>query len=503
MCKKIILCPDKILELILGPDWDGNTRNLDKHILYYERLKDLIDLGEFTIYLPPSIYAIIQSTLEDSYQDPERIRQEKQKLLAIVTTDLEVSQDQIFQESTDLNLPKEANYYEEIILISAMKISADAIVASPSTVQLLHQIRSLNEKYFVNFNIPVLNLDSFLLFHSNSPMFEYNDKFIYVRTPGNNFIKLLKGSTPIDFAYKIHTKVGNACTGVLVNNLSHPLDKPLHYGDVVEIIKGKSGDILTSIGITDNSECDLSKFCQTNTAKKQIKRCLRVKNQKEGWKIINENLKKKERKIMPKILNQVSCQSEDELALKIGQGKINIEEIKKKISLFSNQKQEEKCIISPKNNLLKGNGHRNYEIATCCCPTPKQPIIGISSSLNRPLKVHHKNCSNIQELITQKSDHLIELDWNCDQAKVQLQLRLTNEPNTLIPILKKLENDYKIEQNIHSVMPQKNGYSWSLIEINLKSEHNLDTIISDIKNMPKVQEAKVKQIKLFNKCSSK
>ncbi len=495
---KFIICPDILLDLLLTPGWNEDNHNLEERTKNCENLKDLIDESKINIYLPPGIFQIIKANLEEQYSDSDRIGQEVRNLLNMVTTDLKVSQDQIYEESTNLRFPKNKNYSEEILLISAMKIQAYAIIASLETIQMAREIQNLNQDYFRDYNIPLLNLNSFLSSWSKGKeIFEDNEnESIFVYTPGKRITKLPIGATSIDFAYKIHTDLGNRCKKVLVNEVEYSLTEPLQNGDVVEIVKGENGDIVEILKIENLKKIIWNDYCKTSAAKKGLKRCLRTKLQREGWKIINKYFSRKYKRQIKKIANQLFYQSDNEIAFKLGQGTLKIEELREIIEkkLLSEDEEKRHCLILPKDSLLKGNGNREFEISTCCHPIPGQRIIGISSSLSRPIKVHHKDCLKIQGL---KNNQLIGIDWNCNQAKVCLKLRLINKSNTLIPILKQLEDKWKIEHNIHSVTPGKDSLSCVLIEMILTSNHYLNEIIDKLRKMPRVQEVRVKKIHPF------
>ena len=112
--------------------------------------------------------------------------------------------------------PNDTDLSEATCLILAKELNADAILAHYPNV--LRQIVASNSQHFSDFNIPIMNLYSFIKLASEDQIRPRNqDKTIFVFTPLHRVIKLLNGATPLDFAYAIHTSIGDRCFEALVN----------------------------------------------------------------------------------------------------------------------------------------------------------------------------------------------------------------------------------------------------------------------------------------------
>ncbi len=249
---------------------------------------------------------------------------------------------------------------------------------------------------------------------------------IYVLSPKGKIIDLPAGSTPIDFAYKIHSAVGNSCVGALVNKVMVPLQTELKSGDIVEIKTNKN---------SYPSEDWLS-FVKTNTAKNQIKKYLLKKQDlkqssdeealvKKGHKMLEDAID--ERKINKikafndieqiKVLRILDVKSVNQLYVQIAQKAISpaqvlvqvydknldvqgrVDELNKKKISFKQKKYKE-------NILIKGASGIKIETAVCCHPIPGDKIVGYITR-GSGIKVHRIECPNIQN----EKDRLIEATW--------------------------------------------------------------------------------------------
>ena len=253
---------------------------------------------------------------------------------------------------------------------------------------------------------------------------------IYVLTPKGKIIDMPAGSTPVDFAYRVHTQVGNQCVGALVNKVMVPLDTELQSGDIVEIKTSKN-----SVGASE----DWLRFVKTNTAKSQIKRSL-LKRQgvesqenkiealyQKGLKMFDDYCKERfinkedaHRQIeYQSTLKMFDYNSKYDLLVAIGQKTISAASVISKLFEQSASIEEQIEVLNKKaytvknvkqkgNILLSGNTQGiKVETAVCCKPIPGDEIVGFISR-GSGIKVHRKDCKNI----VKESTRLIEAFWN-------------------------------------------------------------------------------------------
>jgi len=269
----------------------------------------------------------------------------------------------------------------------------------------------------------------------NSDALEFLDDFklnlfsseIIVFTPKGNTISLPQNATTLDFAYEIHTEIGNKAIGAKVNHKLVPLSYHLSSGDQVEI--------LTSEGQKPNFEWN--KYVTTVKAKAAIKAALKaeIRNRTEiGKKLLEEKLKTlnltPSSRILKKLLPAFDCSNKDELYSKIGTGMVNLENLKEilskntknkwvrvwDLSLGRNarEKEAEEGMFDAKGTLILketyDEAEKNYEIATCCNPIPGDEVVGVREA-DGSILIHSTDCSKAIKIMSSHGDRLVAARW--------------------------------------------------------------------------------------------
>ncbi len=249
---------------------------------------------------------------------------------------------------------------------------------------------------------------------------------IYVFTPANEFKTFPKGSTALDFAYGIHTEIGNHCIGAKVNGIVVPIDYKLQSGDVVEI--------LTTSTRTPSKEW-LS-FVVTPKARTAIQKYLKEKRKKaveEGKKIWRDALKKHNIKLSLKELRQVvehfNFEHSEDFYISLFEKNIHIEQVLSvinKVIAERTHKHSDTQIDSG----IQFDVSLPVRLAKCCYPLPGDEIIG-EIIPGREIIVHRAECGKARELRTSKQNAIVFLTW--DKAKQdsyvsKLIIRAKNNP---------------------------------------------------------------------------
>lgn len=249
-----------------------------------------------------------------------------------------------------------------------------------------------------------------------------NSTEIYVFTTKGMVVNLPVGSTPIDFAYRIHSEVGNKCVGVHINNKIAHLNTPLHNGDVVEILtsnnsKGPSRDWLN--------------YAISPTAKKKIKaffkKSLKEENIKLGKDMLEKEAIKKGYKLSDlmipssmKIINDKYMFSDiDDMYASIGCGGLRVSQIIYKLIDFYKKMIAETTPVEEVSQTrapikhtsgINIDGYDDFVIhlARCCNPVPGDPIIGYITR-GRGVMVHRLSCPNVNNF---EKERLISASWN-------------------------------------------------------------------------------------------
>ncbi len=311
---------------------------------------------------------------------------------------------------------------------------------------------------------------------------------IYVFTPMGDVIELPPGSTPIDFAYRVHTKVGDTMTGAIVNNKMVSLDYVLENNDVVKIItnsnKGPNREWL--------------EIAKTSQAKSKIKNYFnkidKDENIKLGEEIFLKELKKRRLALSnfdDDVLEKLKYSSLNELYSSIGSGKTNVE------AIFDNLVREnlskEEVLLSKtsakesthKDGIIsvKGIDDIKVNIAGCCKPIPGDKIAGFITKGNG-ITIHRINCPNIAD----SNERLIDVNWNDTDSKfsstIMIYTSLTND--LLLKIVSKAANKNIGIQSINNTKSLSGGTIELTILVNDTEE--LVKFMNDIRCISEVKE---------------
>lgn len=256
------------------------------------------------------------------------------------------------------------------------------------------------------------------------------DEDIYVFTPNGDVIALNKGATPVDFAYRIHTEIGNHCTGGRVNGRMVTLDTPLKNGDIVEILTQKNG----------HPSLDWLNFVKTSGAKNRIrqwfKRSHRDENVARGRELLEKELGKNgfesllKSEPMQAVAQRCNYHSVEDLLAGLGYGELTLNLVVNRLRdlVKAQQKLEETSntfqdlplqlptlapprpapSTSPSKSPIAGVEGLLYHLAGCCCPIPGEPIIG-TVTRTRGISIHRQGCPNVE---TVAGDRLVPVNWN-------------------------------------------------------------------------------------------
>ena len=242
-------------------------------------------------------------------------------------------------------------------------------------------------------------------------------ELIYVFTPKGDVIELPKGSTPIDFAYRIHSKVGDTTVGAIVNDNIVPLSYELQNNDIVKI----------NTNSTATPNLDWLNIAKTEQARTKIKSYFSKKDREEslekGKNILEREIRRKKLSInevlskenLDKILNDLKMDSIEDLYLSIASLRYTAGYI---INLTQNDKNNVDDLlierfkpVTIKNTandiIVDGNTNIKYNIAHCCKPVKGDEIVGFITK-GEGVSIHKTDCSNIKGI----TDRLIAVEWN-------------------------------------------------------------------------------------------
>ncbi len=313
---------------------------------------------------------------------------------------------------------------------------------------------------------------------------------IYVFTPMGDVIELPNGSTPIDFAYRVHSKVGDTTIGAIVNNNIVPLDYKLKDNDIVKINTNKSS--------TPSQEW--LNFVKTSQAKNKIKaffnKTTKEDNYNKGEDLLNKELRKRKlsnavfMENIDKILDELKCADINELYINIGNNKytpiqvVNIitdDNITKEEIILNKTKDKEVILPNIKNDIkVEGIDDIKVNIASCCKPIKGDRIVGYITKGNG-ITVHRMVCPNVSEL----NERLIEVKWNDTNKKYPTSLLIKSlDNNILMNIVAKTSNTDITIESIKS-LSSGNDYIYQ-ITVLVENKERLTKYMNDLNMIPNV-----------------
>ena len=316
---------------------------------------------------------------------------------------------------------------------------------------------------------------------------------IYVFTPKGDVIELPNGSTPIDFAYKVHSKVGDSMIGAIVNNNIVPLDYKLQDNDIVKINTNKNS-------LPSREWINMAYTAQAkNKIKAYFNRIDKEDNLKKGEELLNKELRKKKLsnvdfykdENIDKVLSELHIGDVTELYINIGNGKVSpisvinivLEEEKPKeeyiLSKVNNIKEEK---VSVKGDIIvDGIDEIKINIASCCKPIPGDRIVGYITKGNG-ISVHRSVCPNISE-----SERLIDVKWNdliSKKYSTNILITATNNKSVLMDIIAKTSSSDITIQSINTLNTQEN-YMFDIM-VSVENKERLFKFIREVEILPDI-----------------
>jgi len=255
---------------------------------------------------------------------------------------------------------------------------------------------------------------------------------VYVFTPDGDVISLTRGATPVDFAYRIHTEVGNHCSGTKVNGRIVTLDTPLQNGDIVEILTQKNC----------HPSLDWLNFTVTTGARNRIrqwyKRSHRDENVSRGRDMLEKELGKNgfeallKSEPMQAVAERCNYQKTEDLLAGLGYGEVTlnlvVNRLREAVKSQQSVNPDSTCVdmaedrnrilaVSPvprtskptKGDPIAGIEGLLHHLAGCCNPVPGEPIIGAVTMGSRGISIHRQGCQNVDSV---PGDRLVPVSWN-------------------------------------------------------------------------------------------
>ena len=317
---------------------------------------------------------------------------------------------------------------------------------------------------------------------------------VYVFTPNGDIIDLPAGSTPIDFAYHIHTDVGHRCRGAKVNGKLVSLSYEVKTGEQVQILTAKRGgpsrDWL-------NSNLGLVK---TQRAKSKMRAWFRkqdrAQNISQGRTLLEKELQRvgvRDKTNFEKLAREMGYRSVDDLTLALGHGEISVNAIIPQLP--KNENEEQGLLPSSPSSESEATDAINVvglkglltNIAKCCNPTPGDQIVGYITR-GRGASIHRIDCPNI--LRTRDRERLVQVTWGAQVRTYPVPIRITAfDRSGLVGDITHILSGDGINL-INAKVHVNKGVADIDLEIEVSDINQLSRLLTRIENIPNVLEAR-------------
>ena len=306
---------------------------------------------------------------------------------------------------------------------------------------------------------------------------------VFVFTPHGDLLVLPRGATPVDFAYYIHTEIGNHCAGAKVNGRLVPLNYRLRSGDQVEIITSPH----------KRPSPDWLKFVVTSKAKTRIKQYLKqIEKERflsDGRRIferIRENLGLPQEELLEKLRARLKFRSEEELILALGSGRLSPSKL---IALLSTKKRSRSEKLRSEGGgevSIDGLSGIMFELGRCCNPVPGDEIYGVVTR-GKGMILHESNCLNLRYIMENFPEKVLRAKWK-PQGRFKTRIRVTARDR--IGILSEIARSIaEGGSNIWESVTKTTGDGVAVMDftIDVSGREHLDDLIRTIESVEGVE----------------
>lgn len=358
----------------------------------------------------------------------------------------------------------------------------------------IHQVREMLEHEDTKDSIEFMDNFKFNLY----------SKEIYVFTPKGDLHSLPKGASSLDFAYAIHSNVGDRCLGAKVNGKLYPLSHQLQSGDQVEIITSAQ----------QKPKLEWLDYVVTSKARSKIKATLNSDKRRvaeEGKEILMRKLRHLKVEYSEHILNQLQqffkVNTSQDVFYNVAVGIIDNNDLRKfaerntgitgfinrfRKTTFTTSKPKEEKVLPPKklDSLVFGNDEErlDYQLASCCNPIPGDKVFGFIT-VSKGIKVHKVDCPNSISLQANYAYRIIKAKWidsSQREFKALIELQGLDRPGMVSDITLVISKNNSL--NMHSInLSEEAGIFNGKITVSVKNKSQLEEIMSELKRIEGIQ----------------
>ena len=304
---------------------------------------------------------------------------------------------------------------------------------------------------------------------------------VFILTPKGDVFDLPRNSTPIDFAYRIHTDIGNRCIGAKVNGRIVPLSTTLKNGDIVEVVTAKNA----------HPSLDWLNYVVTSSSKNKIRQYFKKQHRdvhiEQGKKLLDSAFgEDKADKILASkefldAIQKLNRATKEDLLASLGCGDVTISQLKGKLKdiLPASEEKEARFVKEKTTEEISALEGMLHQLAKCCSPLPGEDIVGVVSK-GKGIIVHRNDCSNLDVV---EEDRIINIQWQGREDKsysAAIEVECLDRVGISRDILNKVADEKINVRDLRVVSRNTNDTAVLKIVVEVKDLYDLRKIMSSI-----------------------
>ncbi len=328
---------------------------------------------------------------------------------------------------------------------------------------------------------------------------------VYVITPRGEVVELGQGSTPLDFAYAVHTEIGHRCKGAKVNGRIVPLSYELRNGDQVDILTGKH-----AAPSRDWLSPHLN-YLHSGRARAKVRQWFRLqdhdRNVVAGRQSVERELARLDVSIkslnLQSVAERFNFQRPDELFAAVGQGDLTVHQVVSKLQeqILPPPRPESEMPLARRETAsgrsggavqIEGVGQLLTQIAQCCRPVPPEPIAGFITR-GRGVSIHREDCGNLAHLASRHPERLIDVSWGGTRNRrftVALEIEAYDRNGLIRDISQVLANDKVNVLSMNTRTDKDAGVAYMQLDVDINDLEQLSRILDRIGRLQTVIAAR-------------
>lgn len=323
---------------------------------------------------------------------------------------------------------------------------------------------------------------------------------VFVFTPKGDVIQLPSKSSPVDFAYRIHTQVGHRTMGAKVNGKIIPLDSTLKHGDIVEILTTKE----------EHPSMDWLTFVCTSQARSKIRSWFKQRNREqsiqEGRVLLEKEIKRRgvdskeilKEEYVSEVVKKYNRKSSDDLFASVGYGDLSYQTVFNQLKFLHDEEKKKQAVVQKEQQIVlrrrqvrSGQGVRVegetdilVRFSKCCSPVPGEKITGFITK-GRGVTVHRVDCSNVKLLTDLKQNVMVEWDVTKEiLCPVEIEVRSNDKVGLLNEVTSCIR---EFDTNVSSASVKTfNGFAKMNLVLEVNNAEKLRAIMQVVRKIPEV-----------------